>query len=191
MYDKIYLNSPLSTLHSIPVFYIRGDVTLIGTVIRRMTIDDVDAVHSIEAATFARPWSRQDFVKEMTTNACARYLVAEQNGAVIGYAGAWIVLDEAHVTNVAVKKDFRGRGVGRLLTAGLMQYASNLGVVYATLEVRKSNEAAKRLYQSLGFEYVGVRKRYYEDNGEDALLYCCQHMPPADPDFTEAETAEE
>ena len=164
---------------------------MIGTVIRRMTLDDVDAVHSIEAATFARPWSRQDFVKEMTTTACARYLVAEQSGAVIGYAGAWIVLDEAHVTNVAVKKDFRGRGVGRLLTAGLMQYASNLGVVYATLEVRKSNEAAKRLYQSLGFEYVGVRKRYYEDNGEDALLYCCQHMPPADPDFTEAETAEE
>ena len=160
-------------------------------IIRRMTLNDVDGVHDIEAATFARPWTRQDFVKEMTTNACARYLVAEQNGAVIGYAGAWIVLDEAHVTNVAVAKEFRGQGVGRLLTAGLMQYASNLGVVYATLEVRKSNETAKRLYQSLGFEYVGVRKRYYEDNGEDALLYCCQHMPPADPDFTEPETVTE
>ena len=161
------------------------------TVIRRMTINDVDGVHAIEAATFARPWSKQDFVKEMTTNACARYLVAEKDGAVIGYAGAWIVLDEAHVTNVAVDQDFRGQGVGRQLTAALMQYASNLGVVYATLEVRKSNEAAKRLYQSLGFEYVGVRKRYYEDNGEDALLYCCQHMPPADMDFTEPETVTE
>ena len=159
--------------------------------IRRMTVCDVDAVHEIEAATFARPWSKQDFVKEMTTNACARYLVAEKDGAVIGYAGAWIVLDEAHVTNVAVAKAWRGQGVGRLLTAGLMQYASNLGVVYATLEVRRSNETAKRLYQSLGFEYVGVRKRYYEDNGEDALLYCCQRMPPADLDFTEPETAEE
>lgn len=160
-------------------------------VIRRMTLNDVDGVHAIEAATFARPWTRQDFVKEMTTNACARYLVAEKDGAVIGYAGAWIVLDEAHVTNVAVAESWRGRGVGRQLTAALMQYAANLGVVYATLEVRKSNEKAKRLYQSLGFEYVGVRKRYYEDNGEDALLYCCQHMPPADPDFTEPETVEE
>lgn len=160
-------------------------------IIRRMTLDDVDGVHAIEAATFARPWSKLDFVKEMTANACARYLVAEKDGAVIGYAGAWIVLDEAHVTNVAVAENCRGRGVGRLLTAGLMQYAANLGVVYATLEVRKSNETAKRLYQSLGFEYVGVRKRYYEDNGEDALLYCCQHMPPADPDFTEPETVTE
>lgn len=160
-------------------------------IIRRMTPNDVDAVHAIEAATFPRPWSRQDFVKEMTTNACARYLVAERDGQVIGYAGTWIVLDEAHVTNVAVAKAWRGQGVGRMLTAALMQYASNLGVVYVTLEVRRSNETAKRLYQSLGFEYVGVRKRYYEDNGEDALLYCCQHMPPADPDFTEPETAVE
>ena len=160
-------------------------------VIRRMTINDVDAVYAIEANTFARPWSRQDFIKEMTTNTCARYLVAEKDGNVIGYAGAWIVLDEAHVTNVAVAKDFRGQGIGRLLTAALIQYASNLGVVYATLEVRRSNETAKRLYQSLGFEYVGVRKRYYEDNGEDALLYCCQHMPTADPDFCEPETASE
>ena len=160
------------------------------TVIRRMTADDVDSVYAIEAATFARPWSRQDFVKEMTVNACARYLVAEIDGNVIGYAGAWIVLDEAHITNIAVAKEWRGMGIGRLLTANLMQYASNLGVVYATLEVRRSNEPAKKLYQSLGFEYVGVRKRYYEDNGEDALLYCCQHMPEADPDFAEPETTE-
>ena len=161
------------------------------TIIRRMNLDDVDSVYAIEAATFARPWSRQDFVKEMTTNVCARYLVAVRDGLVIGYAGAWIVLDEAHITNVAVDKEWRGQGVGRLLTANLMQYASNLGVVYATLEVRRGNETAKRLYQSLGFEYVGVRKRYYEDNGEDALLYCCQRMPPADPGFAEPETAEE
>ena len=159
--------------------------------IRRMMIADVDGVYAIEASTFAKPWKREDFVKEMTQNTCARYLVAEEETGIVGFAGAWIVLDEAHVTNVAVAENCRGQGVGRLLTAGLMQYAANLGVVYATLEVRKSNETAKRLYQSLGFEYVGVRKRYYEDNGEDALLYCCQHMPPADPDFTEPETVTE
>ncbi len=122
------------------------------TTIRRMTLEDVDGVYAIEAATFARPWTRQDFVKEMTANACARYLVAERNGGVIGYAGAWIVLDEAHITNIAVMKECRGQGVGRKLTSELMQYASNLGVVYATLEVRRSNETAKKLYHSVGFE---------------------------------------
>ncbi len=160
-------------------------------VIRRMTLNDVDGVHAIEAATFARPWSRQDFVKEMTTNACARYLVAERDGFVIGYAGAWIVLDEAHVTNVAVAKEWRGQGIGKLLTAGLMQYASNLGVVYATLEVRRSNAVAQSLYKSLGFEYVGLRKKYYENNGEDAFIFCCQRMPEPAPDFEEPETVHE
>lgn len=157
--------------------------------VRRMGLEDVDAVHAIEAATFPTPWSREDFVKEMTANACARYLVAQEGGQTVGFAGAWIVLDEAHITNIAVRKDCRGRGIGRRLTEELMRYAANLGVVYATLEVRRSNEVAKKLYQSLGFEYVGVRKRYYVDNGEDALIYCCQRMPEADPDFSEPETA--
>lgn len=159
--------------------------------IRRMVLADVDAVHGIEATTFSRPWSREDFVKEMTQNTCARYLVAEQAGQVIGFAGTWIVLDEAHVTNIAVLEAYRGQGIGKKLTAALMQYAANLGVVYATLEVRKSNLIAQALYQKLCFEYVGVRKRYYEDNGEDAFLYCCQHMPDADPSFTEIETVME
>lgn len=158
--------------------------------IRRMTLADVDAVHALEEAIFPHPWTREDFVKEMTQNACARYLVAEQNGKVIGFAGAWMVLDEAHVTNIAVEQSCRGQGIGKALTAALMQYASNLGVVYATLEVRRSNAVAQALYKSLGFVYVGVRKRYYEDNGEDAFIFCCEHMPPADPDFVEAETVQ-
>lgn len=159
--------------------------------IRRMTLLDVDAVHAIELSTFAKPWSREDFVKEMTQNRCARYLVAEKDGKVIGFAGAWIVLDEAHITNIAITEKERGSGYGKALTQALLQYASNLGVCYTTLEVRRSNERAQRLYQSLGFEYVGVRKRYYTDNGEDAFLYCCQRMPAPDPDFTEPETAYE
>ena len=159
--------------------------------IRRMTLSDVDGVHAIEAATFPKPWTRQDFVKEMTQNACARYLVAEVKEGIVGFAGAWIVLDEAHITNIAVSAAYRGQGIGRALTQGLLQYAANLGVVYTTLEVRRSNEVAKRLYQSLGFEYVGLRKRYYEDNGEDAFLYCCQHMPEPEADFAEAETVYE
>ena len=83
------------------------------------------------------------------------------------------------------------QGVGRRLTEGLMQYLSNLGAAYATLEVRKSNEVAQNLYKSLGFIKLGVRKRYYEDNGEDALIMVCDHMPEVDPDFEEEGTIHE
>ncbi len=160
-------------------------------IIRRMTLADVDGVHAVELSSFPKPWTREDFVKEMTGNTCARYQVAEEAGEIIGFAGAWIVLDEAHITNIAVLKAHRGRGIGRALTEALLQYAANLGVVYATLEVRRSNEIAQKLYNSLGFEYVGLRKRYYENNGEDAFIYCCQRMPDADPDFEEEETIRE
>ncbi|MBQ8654267.1 MAG: ribosomal protein S18-alanine N-acetyltransferase [Clostridia bacterium] len=160
-------------------------------IIRRMTLTDVKAVAAIEAATFPTPWSEADFERELTTNAVARYLVAEKDGQVIGFAGAWVILDESHVTNIAIAQAHRGCGYGRALTAELMQYLSNLGAAYATLEVRKSNLTAQNLYQSLGFIKLGVRKRYYEDNNEDALLMVCDHMPEADPDFEEAETVRE
>lgn len=158
--------------------------------IRRMTLADVDAVAAIEAATFPTPWTRDAFVQEMS-NVAARYLVAEEDGVVIGFAGAWIILDESHITNIAVQEAHRGKGVGRQLTAALLQYLSNLGAAYATLEVRKSNLIAQRLYQGLGFIKLGVRKRYYEDNGEDALLMVCASMPDADPDFEEETTVHE
>ena len=154
-------------------------------VIRFMRLKDVDAVAAIEQATFARPWSRESFRQELTRNVAARYLVAEENGEVLGYAGAWVILDESHITNIAVREDARGRGIGKRLTAELLQVLSNLGAGYATLEVRVSNERAQNLYKSLGFISVGKRKRYYEDNNEDAFLMVCEHMPDADPDYHE------
>ena len=159
-------------------------------IIRRMTMADVDGVAAVEAATFPTPWSRDAFVSEMK-NVAARYLVAEKDGAIIGFAGAWIILDESHITNIAVLKDFRGQKIGRRLTEGLLQYLSNLGAAYVTLEVRKSNEVAQSLYKSLGFIRLGVRKRYYEDNGEDALIMVCDHMPEVEADFSETETVNE
>ncbi|MBR3764235.1 MAG: ribosomal protein S18-alanine N-acetyltransferase [Clostridia bacterium] len=159
-------------------------------IIRRMTVADVDGVAAVEAATFPTPWSRDAFASEMK-NVAARYLVAEADGRIIGFAGAWIILDESHITNIAVLKEYRGRKIGRRLTEALMQYLSNLGAAYVTLEVRKSNEVAQNLYKSLGFIKLGVRKRYYEDNGEDALIMVCDHMPEVDPDFSEAETVTE
>ena len=154
-------------------------------VIRRMDRGDLDALTAIENATFAMPWSRESFRQELERNVAARYLVAEADGRVIGYAGAWIILDESHITNIAVAEPFRGQGIGRQLTLALLQYLSNLGACYASLEVRVSNLRAQNLYRSLGFVSVGKRKRYYVDNGEDAFLMVCEHMPDAEEDFSE------
>ncbi len=155
--------------------------------IRRMQLRDVPEVAEIEKATFARPWSAESFRQELERNAAARYLIAEKDGRVIGYAGAWIILDESHITNIAVAEAERGNGIGRKLTKALLEYLSNLGACYATLEVRVSNIRAQNLYRNLGFVSVGKRKRYYEDNGEDAYLMVCEKMPPVDPDFTDEE----
>ena len=160
-------------------------------IIRRMTIADLDAVAAIEAATFPTPWSKDSFRMELERNVAARYLVAEKAGEVIGYGGAWIILDESHITNIAIAENQRGHGFGRLLTEALMQYLANLGAAYATLEVRKSNIRAQNLYKSVGFIQLGVRKRYYEDNNEDDLLMVCDHMPEVDPEFEEEETVRE
>ena len=159
-------------------------------ILRRMTLSDVPAVHRLEEAIFSMPWSEKDFVYEMTENKVARYLVIEEAGEIIAFAGAHIILDQAHVTNIAVRQDCRGRGLGRMITRALMQYASNLGAEYLTLEVRQSNVTAQNLYKSLGFVKVNVRKRYYEDTGEDAWLMVCDQLPPAEPDFEEDETIE-
>ena len=98
---------------------------------------------------------------------------------------------EHQVSCVAVAQEARGRGIGKGVTLELMQYAANMGVQYMTLEVRKSNLVAQNLYKSVGFIELGVRKRYYEDNGEDALIMVCDHLPEADPDFEEEGTIHE
>ena len=153
--------------------------------LRRMHLSDTAEVARIEAETFARPWSEDSFRQELERNVAARYLVAETEGKVIGYAGAWIILDESHITNIAVAEAWRGRGIGEALTRKLLWYLSNLGASYATLEVRVSNERAIALYTKLGFIRVGRRKKYYEDNDEDAFLMVCEKLPPAEEDFTE------
>ena len=157
-------------------------------IIRRMTERDLDAVAGIERRTFPRPWAREVFAKDLGQNPAARWLVAERDDAVIGFIGTWIIIDESEITNFAVAEEARRQGVGRRLLSAALQYLSNLGASCCTLEVRAGNEPAKALYTSLGFIRVGLRKKYYEDNGEDAWLMLCQHLPEADPDFEEEET---
>ncbi|MBC7325732.1 MAG: ribosomal protein S18-alanine N-acetyltransferase, partial [Moorella sp. (in: Bacteria)] len=103
-------------------------------------------------------------------NNFAYYYIAQAGGQVVGYAGMWIILDEAHITNVAVHPHYRGRRLGELLLRVLMQEALHLGADRMTLEVRVSNRPAQRLYERLGFTRAGVRKGYYNDNREDAII---------------------
>ena len=149
---------------------------------RLMTLDDLDAVLAIEHEAFATPWSRQSFIDELTRNKCARYLVIECDGEVAGYGGVWFVVDEAHVTNIAIARRWRGQGLGTQLLSDMLQFAANSGMAFMTLEVRRSNEIAQRLYRAHGFVDVGYRKRYYEDNHEDALIMTTLSLPEPHPD---------
>ena len=154
--------------------------------IRRMEKRDLDRITALEQELFpSDPWQEKNFLYEMKENPYARLFVCEEDGVICGYADLWIMFEQAQIANLAVARDFWGRGIGRKLTAGLLRILSNLGASYATLEVRVSNLRAQNLYKSLGFISVGKRKRYYEDNNEDAYLMVCEHLPEADPDYSE------
>lgn len=122
----------------------------------------------IEQEAFDQPWSERMFIPEVEDEN-AYYLVGVRGDEVICYGGFHKVLDEAHITNIAVRADSRGRGIGTLLMSELISRARMLGVKYMTLEVRNNNENAIKLYKSFGFTVEGIRKRYY-NNVHDALI---------------------
>lgn len=138
-------------------------------VYRAMTMADIPPIVEIELEAFSSPWTTEAFTNELINNLFARYLVMEYRGEIIGYGGMWVIMDEAHVTNIAVRSDFRGQGLGHCLLFELQRTAVFFGAVKMTLEVRVSNEIAQRLYRKFGFEPSGIRPRYYSDN-EDALI---------------------
>lgn len=138
--------------------------------IRAMDLLDLDQVMAIEEASFSHPWSRFSFVMELTENERARYLVGVAGTEVVGYVGLWLVLDEAHVTTLAVHPGWRGQGIGRQLMEAAITLARVAGCRRMTLEVRLSNVVAQHLYASLGFQAVGIRPGYYQDNDEDAVI---------------------
>jgi ribosomal-protein-alanine N-acetyltransferase len=139
-------------------------------VVAEMTAGDIPAVHAIESASFPTPWPPYAFRQEIETNRMARYIVVRAGERVIAYAGIWLMVDEAHLTTFAVLPAYRRRGIGGFLLSELMALSADLGAVVATLEVRLSNAAARKLYQEFGFRPVGMRPRYYSDDGEDALI---------------------
>ncbi|WP_214627966.1 ribosomal protein S18-alanine N-acetyltransferase [Paenibacillus agaridevorans] len=139
-------------------------------VYRPMSLADIPAVLLIEQESFSSPWTEESFVNELKNNMFARYLALEYGGQLIGYGGMWIIMDEAHVTNIAIRSDVRGIGLGHRLMAQLQRTALFYGAARMTLEVRVSNEHAQRLYRKHGFQPSGVRPNYYSDNNEDALI---------------------
>ncbi|NLS44578.1 MAG: ribosomal protein S18-alanine N-acetyltransferase [Firmicutes bacterium] len=133
---------------------------------------DLRAVIEIEKVSFSTPWSRYAFLAELYDNKRARYFVAKDkaDGAVVGYVGVWLILGEAHITNIAVHPDFRKKGIGEKLLVTAIDYVESQGVNSITLEVRASNTVAQRLYRKTGFVSVGIRPGYYRDDGEDAVI---------------------
>lgn len=144
-----------------------GDTDLI---VNTMTLEDLPGVMEVENDAFVTPWSEQSFINELTRNYFAHYLVARHAGRVVGYAGMWLILNEAHVTNVAVHSSCRGLGVGERLMKALIETAKEEGATRMTLEVRITNAAAQSLYQKLGFKACGIRPGYYIDTKEDAII---------------------
>jgi [ribosomal protein S18]-alanine N-acetyltransferase len=139
-------------------------------VCRLMTVDDIDEVLLVEYASFPTPWSRDAFENEIIQNHFANYIVLEVNDELVGYGGFWSIVDEAHITNVAISPAYRGKKLGDYLVKNLMELAIELGAEMMTLEVRASNIVAQNLYKKYGFEEKGIRKGYYSDDGEDALI---------------------
>lgn len=130
----------------------------------------MEGLVQVEKLSFPQPWSRESFVYEMETNQLATYLVASCQGQVVGYGGMWLVLDEAHITNIAVHPLYRRKGIGKSLVQALILEAIKRKIRSMTLEVRASNQAAQALYTDHGFKVKGRRPGYYQDNQEDALI---------------------
>jgi ribosomal-protein-alanine N-acetyltransferase len=146
---------------------------------------DVNTVQEIEREIFSTPWPRNAYYRELASRASAHYVVLRQEGIVerpagfrgadfdatiLGYGGMWRMYDEAHVTTIGVRKDLQHHGYGRVIFAGLVQAAYDMGAKWVTLEVRTTNENAMKMYESFGFKVIGRRKGYYTDNGEDAIV---------------------
>ncbi len=139
---------------------------LMELVLRPLTTDDVPTLVGLEKANQVAPWTEGIFRDELAADNRI-YLAAEADG-LVGFAGVLVVGDEAHVTNLLVSPEARGRGIGLRLMAGLVEAAIDAGACHLTLEVRSTNEAARRLYARLGLAPVGIRKGYYGD--DDALI---------------------
>jgi [ribosomal protein S18]-alanine N-acetyltransferase len=138
-------------------------------VIRVMTQNDLEIVSALDRKLSPIPWSRDTFISELNAT-ISRNLVAVLNGTIVGYISFWVVAEEVQIQNVIVEKDYRGRGIASRLLNSMMEIARSQGVLNATLEVRSGNKSAISLYLKNGFVVKGVRRKYYDNDGDDALI---------------------
>jgi ribosomal-protein-alanine N-acetyltransferase len=139
--------------------------------IQPLTYDDIDDVLAIEEGAFTNPWTRAMYLAELeNTGVSYCFLARDERGQAVGFCSFWRVLDELHINNLAVLPDLRRTGIGSTLLAFVLQQGVELGALRATLEVRRSNEAARLLYERFGFTVAGVRPGYYSKPVEDALV---------------------
>ncbi len=131
--------------------------------------EHIDDVMVIEEDSFSIPWTKDMLIDDLK-NPMSIYLCASVDGVVCGYAGMWHIVNEGHITNIAVKREYRNRGIGRELLKSLFIIAEEREMIGLSLEVRISNITAQRLYTSLGFKPEGIRKGYYNDTKEDAII---------------------
>ena len=154
----------------------------VRVVIGPMRLDDLPAIHRIELASFSAPWPPHAYRSELESNRLANYLVARVGDRIAAYGGMWIMVDEAHITTFAVHPAWRRQRIGERLLLAFLDLAMDRRAHEATLEVRLSNLPARKLYEKYGFRPVGLRPRYYSDNGEDALIMTT--IPLDDPAMT-------
>lgn len=179
-----------------------------GYLIEPMRVEDIPHVLEIERASFTSAWPAEGYQREITENRLARYLVLREvseqtepdtapgglagqlrnllspgssapRGQIVGYVGVWLMIDQAHITTIAVAPSHRGRGLGELLLLTAIDVAFELGAIELTLEVRESNTVAQSMYSKLGFQVVGRRRRYYDTPTEDALLMTSERLDSA------------
>jgi len=149
--------------------------------IRRMSLADIDSVVLIDRTSFSLPWSEQFYRSELNDNSAAYlYVIVTGEGVqdVVGYLGFWFIVDEAHISTFAVHPGYRRNGYGRRLLTHALSQASSLGAEMVSLEVRASNQAAVKLYESFGFGVTGRKTGYYQDTGEDALFMILEDLEP-------------
>jgi ribosomal-protein-alanine N-acetyltransferase len=143
-----------------------------------MSTKDIEQIMEIESVIFGTyHWTPQSFISEIS-NDFGNYFVAfdESTQTVVGYGGFWLILDEAHITTIAVKPDCRNQGIGELILQKMVDVGYEKNVKWFTLEVRASNVAAQNLYYKYEFKSLGLRKKYYQDNAEDALIMWTENI---------------
>ena len=150
--------------------------------LRRLNLADVDAVLHLDQLSFSRPWSREAYLEELGNNQLARYIGYFAGQRLIAFAGYWLIVDEAHIVNVAVHPDYRRRGWGELLMRRLITLCLAAGAARMTLEVRRQNLAGCRLYRKLGFITAGLRPGYYDEPPDDALIMWLDLTPQPEDD---------